>query len=63
VRRRFVPETFRYGDVIFRRRYVTETFCRETFCIGDVLCGDVLYVRRLNKSSGAGAVSFLWSRT
>jgi hypothetical protein len=47
VRRRFVPETFCYrrrfvtGDVLLRSRYVTETFCRETFCRGDVLCGDV----------------------
>jgi hypothetical protein len=45
LRRRFVSETFCY-----RRRSVTETFCYETFCMetfwrGDVLCGDVLYVR------------------
>jgi hypothetical protein len=39
-RRRFVT-----GDVLLRRRFVTETFCMETFCRGDVLCGDVLYVR------------------
>jgi hypothetical protein len=52
-------ETFCYGDILFRRRFVTgevllrrrfvtET-CMETFCRGDVLCGDVLYVRRLVK--------------
>jgi hypothetical protein len=39
-RRRFVT-----GDVLLRRRSVTEKFCMETFCRGDVLCGDVLYVR------------------
>jgi hypothetical protein len=45
-RRRFVT-----GDVPLRRRFVTETFCMDaqcfvwTFCRGDVLCGDVLYVR------------------
>jgi hypothetical protein len=53
----FTAETFCYGDVLFRRRFVTgdvplrrrsvtETFCLETFCRGDVLCGDVLYVRQ-----------------
>jgi hypothetical protein len=31
-----LQETFCY-----RRRSVTETFCMETFCQGDVLCGDV----------------------
>jgi hypothetical protein len=40
LRRRFVT-----GDVLLRRRTVTETFSMETFCRGDVLCGDVLYVR------------------
>jgi hypothetical protein len=54
----FTAETFCYGDVLFRRRFVTgdvllrrrfvtETFCMETFCRGDVLCRDVLYVRHL----------------
>jgi hypothetical protein len=33
-------------DVLLQRRSVTETFCMETFCRGDVLCGDVLYVRQ-----------------
>jgi hypothetical protein len=53
----FTAETFCYGDILFRRRFVTgdvllrrrfvtETFCIETFCRGDVLCGDVLYVRQ-----------------
>jgi hypothetical protein len=28
------------GEVLLRRHFVLETFCR-----GDVLCGDVLYVR------------------
>jgi hypothetical protein len=28
---------------MLRRRSVTETFCMETFCRGDVSCGDVLY--------------------
>ncbi len=35
-RRRFVT-----GDVLLRRRFVEETFCQ-----GDVLYGNVLYVRR-----------------
>jgi hypothetical protein len=39
------------GDVLLRRRSVTETFCMETFCrrdalCKDVLCKDVLYVRQ-----------------
>jgi hypothetical protein len=34
-----LQETFCYGDV-------TETFCMEMFCRGDVLCGNVLYVRQ-----------------
>jgi hypothetical protein len=53
----FNTETFCYGDVMFRRRCVTgdvmlwrrsvkETFSMETFCRGDVSCGDVLYVHR-----------------
>jgi hypothetical protein len=52
----FTAETFCYGDVLFRRcfvtgdvllrrRFVKETFRMETFFRGDVLCGDVLYVR------------------
>jgi hypothetical protein len=40
-RRRYVT-----GDVLLRRRFVKETFCMETFCRGDVSCGDFLYVRR-----------------
>jgi hypothetical protein len=59
----FTAETFCYGDVLFRRRFVTgdvllrkrfvtETFCMETFCRGDVLCEDVLYVRRINSNIG-----------
>jgi hypothetical protein len=50
-------ETFCYGDVLLRRRCVTgdvmlrrhsvtEMFCMETFCRGDVSSGDVLYVRQ-----------------
>jgi hypothetical protein len=42
-RRRYVT-----GDVLLRRHSVTETFGMETFCRGDVLCGDVLYVRQNN---------------
>jgi hypothetical protein len=42
-----LQETFCYGDVLLRRRFVTETFCMVTFCRGDVLCGDVLYVRQI----------------
>jgi hypothetical protein len=34
-----------YRDVMLRRRYVTDTFFMETFCQGDVLCRDILYVR------------------
>jgi hypothetical protein len=41
-------ETFCYGDVLLRRRFVPETFSSyrrrfltETFCYGDVLYGDV----------------------
>jgi hypothetical protein len=40
-----------YGDILFRRRFVTgdvmlwRRSVTETFCRGDVLCGDVLYVR------------------
>jgi hypothetical protein len=48
--------SFSYGDVLFRRRCVTEDvllwrhsvsdmFCMEMFCRGDVLCRDVLYER------------------
>jgi hypothetical protein len=33
------------GDVMLRRRFVTETFCR-----GDISCGDVLYVRQYTVS-------------
>jgi hypothetical protein len=42
---------FYRGDVLLRRPFVPETFCyrrrsvTETFCYGDVLYGDVLYVR------------------
>jgi hypothetical protein len=34
----FYKETFCYGDVLFRRRYVTETFC-----CGDLLYGDIFF--------------------
>jgi hypothetical protein len=50
-RRRFVTETFCFGDVLLQETFCygdvlcTETFCMETFCRRDVLCGDVLYVR------------------
>jgi hypothetical protein len=45
-------ETFRYGDVLLRRRFVTgdvllrRRFVEETFCYEDVLLGDVLSRRR-----------------
>jgi hypothetical protein len=50
----FNTETFCYGEVLFRRCYVTgyvmlrrrsvtETFCMETYCRGNILCGYVLY--------------------
>jgi hypothetical protein len=51
-RRRFVPEMLCYrrrpvtGDVLLQRRSVTETFSKEMFCRGDVLWGDILYVRQ-----------------
>jgi hypothetical protein len=48
----FVTDTFCCGDVLLQEKfcygdvtYVTETFGMETFCQGDILCGDVLYVR------------------
>jgi hypothetical protein len=47
-RRRSVTETFCHGDVLLRSRFVTETFCMGMFCRGDVLCGDILYVRRFH---------------
>jgi hypothetical protein len=31
---------------MLRRRFVWRRFVEETFCRGDVLCADVLYVRR-----------------
>jgi hypothetical protein len=55
-------ETFFSVDVLlqetfcYRRRSVTETFCMETFCRGDVLCGDVLYVRHFG---GCRVASYL----
>jgi hypothetical protein len=38
--------TFCYGNVTSRGRFVKETFCEKTFCRGNVLKGDVFYVRR-----------------
>jgi hypothetical protein len=58
LRRRFVT-----GDVLLRRRFVTESFCMETFCRGDVLCGDVLYVRHHDDMillSSIITITWLW---
>jgi hypothetical protein len=53
--RRFVAETLCYrrryvtGDIMSLRRPVTETFCKETFCQGDIF--DILYVRLKEESA------------
>ncbi len=41
--RDFLRGCFVLGDLLFRRHFVTETFCFETFCRGDVLLGDDSY--------------------
>jgi hypothetical protein len=44
---------------MLRRRSVTETFCMETFCRGDVSCGDVLYVRQGERLAPVSMYTYL----
>jgi hypothetical protein len=38
-----LQDTFCYGDVLLRRRFVEETFCAETFC----MCATIIYPSRV----------------
>jgi hypothetical protein len=53
--RRFVKETFRYGDALLRRRFVGRRFVEETFCKKTFsMCADVrLWFRPLVPACGS----------